>query len=185
MSLVIHTSDGNFTIHTPLPTVEQAAEAGSKICRYNGRTRQCFWSIVAHSFCVSDLLETDIERFFGLIHDICSESTIGDIIAPLKVSVLKEVENQVAARTLRKWKIPLPDPDIAAKVHLADVECYIGERSIQPVGHVSRYGKKRSRRAERLTAKYKRLFSGPRREEKEARAFLKRYFELRKLAFGF
>jgi hypothetical protein len=180
MSLVINTSSETFTIGTPLPTVEQAALAGARICRYSGRTR-CFWSDLVHSFCVMDLLESPVDRFYALIHDVASETCVGDILHGLKVDSLKELESQVYARVLRKWGIPLPTDEIKSRVHIADRLAYTGEcRLVAPAGHTIRC-KNISRKAIRLTRQYMKMACRPSREFLEVKEFLKRYYALKEL----
>jgi hypothetical protein len=180
MSLVINTSSETFTIGTPLPTVEQAALAGARICRYSGRTR-CFWSDLVHSFCVMDLLDSPVDKFYAAIHDVASETVVGDILHGIKVDSLKELESQIYARVLKKWGIPLPTDEIKSRVHIADRLAYSGEcRLVAPVGHTIRRTNI-SRKAERLTRHYMKMACRPSRESLEVKEFLKRYYALKEL----
>jgi hypothetical protein len=186
MSQPIRISTGQeFRLSNTTPSIEEAALAGARICRYAGRSK-IFWSIVIHSLIVSSLLSTPLERFYGLVHDVATEAgQLGDILKPLKVDVLKEVEQQVYFKTLRKWQIPLPDKEIVARVHEADVLAYLGElRTVAPSGHLPQYHRRIPVKIERLTRRYMKMARRPARESVEVKEFLKQYYRLKTEAFG-
>jgi len=106
---------------------------------------------------------------------------MGDIVRPLKIDTLKEVEQQVYFRTLRKWGIPFPDKTIIAAVHDADVLAYLGEiRVVAPEGHLPQYHRRIPLRVERLTRQYMKMARRPSREAQEVKKFLKMYYALKK-----
>ena len=170
-----------FILSTPTPTIEEAALAGARVCRYAGRSK-IFWSIIVHSLIVSALLSTPQEKLFGLLHDVATEAgQMGDIIKPLKTGELKEVEQQVYFRTIRKWQIPLPDKEIVARVHEADVLAYLGElRTVAPSGHLPQYHRRIPKKVEKLTRRFMKMARRPARESIEVREFLKQYYALKK-----
>jgi hypothetical protein len=183
----IRISNGEeFALSNPIPNVEQAALAGARICRYAGRSKGVFWSVLIHSLIVCELLGSPVEKFFGLIHDISTESVIGDVLRPIKTDTIKEVEQQVYFRTLRNWRIPFPDKSVVAAVHEADILSYLGEiHTVAPEGHLPQYHRRIPVQVERLTRRYIVKAKRLNREDAEVREFLKKYYGLRKQAFGF
>lgn len=187
MSQLIRVSTGQeFQLSSEIPDIETAALACARICRYGGRSRKVFWSVLIHSLIVMDLLKTPQEKLYGAFHDVASESSTSDILKPLKIDLLKEVEQQVYARTLRKWGIPLPDKSIEAAVHEADILAYLAELpTVAPKGHLPQYHRRIPKRVVTLTRKYMKIARRPGREGLEVREFLKRFYQLRKEVFGF
>jgi len=183
---VFRASSGQeFRIGNTIPTIEEAAVAASRICRYAGRTK-IYWSVLIHSLIVSDICDSPIEKFYALFHDSATESILNDILHGLKDSDIKELEFFVYCKTLNKWKLPLPDEETKARIHDADVQAYLGEiKTVAPDGHFLQYNKRIPKSIERLTRKYMRWSDRPGRERREVREFLKRFYRLRREAFGF
>jgi hypothetical protein len=128
-----------------------------------------------------DLLDSPVDKFYAAIHDVASETVVGDILHGIKVDSLKELESQIYARVLKKWGIPLPTDEIKSRVHIADRLAYSGEcRLVAPVGHTIRRTNI-SRKAERLTRHYMKMACRPSRESLEVKEFLKRYYALKEL----
>lgn len=140
------------------PSVEDAAVALGKICRYAGHTKE-FWSVLVHSFVVDDLTKGNA-KLYSLIHDAATEPVINDIPTPFKISAMRELEGKMYSRTLCDWDIEYPDKHTLVEVHAADYEALLGEVwTIGPPGLRSlKQFKKRSHRAEKLVKYYQKKY---------------------------
>lgn len=139
------------------PSVQDAASALGKLCRYAGHSKE-FYSVLIHSLVVSDLTE-GVAKLYSLIHDV-TESVISDIPTPFKISPMKELEDKMYSRVLRDWNIPYPEKHILIQVHQADVEALVGEvwTDGPPTLRKLKQFKKRSKRAERLVRLYQKKY---------------------------
>jgi uncharacterized protein len=104
---------------------EDIEHALAHLCRFNGHTRS-FYSVAQHSVLVSDLLETDEERMWGLVHDM-AEAYTGDLARPFKgLPEIGPVWNAMEQKILRviyeALGLPVegPSPEVASRVLWAD-----------------------------------------------------------------
>jgi hypothetical protein len=151
---VICTSSGNWAgPDNGAPSIEDAASALGKLCRYAGHCKD-FYSVLIHSFVVDDLTEGDA-KLYALIHDT-TESVINDIPKPFKIAAIEELEARMYTRIRRDWDISFPEKHVLASVHAADYEALLGEIWTigPPLLRQLKQFKKRSRRAERLVKYY-------------------------------
>ena len=106
----IHThGGGRFYVLDPRPEdvdLEDIGESLSKLCRFNGHTRN-FYSVAEHSRLVSNVLYrwTRDSRLalLGLLHD-AAEAYMGDVTRPLKVAL-----EEVAPKVLRDIEVNIQD----------------------------------------------------------------------------
>ena len=156
---VICTSKGHWAgPDNVAPTVEEAAIALGKICRYAGHSK-IFYSVLIHSFVVDDLTNDIRAKLISLTHD-CSECITSDIPTPFKVAAMRELEDRVYSRILKDWEIPYPEKYIWTEVHAADYEALLGEvwTNGPPGLRELKQFQKRSRRAEKLVRMYEKKY---------------------------
>ena len=155
---VICTSSGDWVgPDTKAPSVEDAACALGKLCRYAGHCKD-FYSVLIHSFVVDDLTKGDA-KIYSLCHD-CTEAVINDIPKPFKIPAMEEFEARVNSRILRDWGLPFPEKHILIQVHAADYEALLGEvwTNGPPGLRQLKQFKKRSKRAEKLVRYYSKKY---------------------------
>ena len=175
---VICTSSGDWVgPDCAAPTIEDAACALGKLCRYAGHCKD-FYSVLVHSLVVDDLTEGDA-KLYALIHDT-TESVINDVPKPFKVPEIAELEARVYCRILRDWDIPYPEKHVVVQVHAADYEALCGEvwTNGPPRLRQLKMFRKRSKRAEKLVKYYSKKY--PARDTievsgKAVREFISRY----------
>jgi len=139
------------------PSVQDAAVALGKLCRYGGHCKE-FYSVLIHSLIVDDLTN-DEGKLYSLIHDT-TESVINDIPKPFKIPTMEELEARMYSRILRDWEISFPEKHVLVQVHQADYEALLGE--IWTIGpprlrNLKQF-RKRSKRAERLVRFYQKKY---------------------------
>ena len=110
-------------ILNPAPSeidIVDIAHALANICRFGGHVPR-FFSVAQHSVLVSDLLvEWGRQELalWGLLHD-AAEAYLGDLIRPLKLSVLgyAELEEKMMAAISIRFSLP---PGLPSEVQRAD-----------------------------------------------------------------
>lgn len=139
------------------PSIEDAAAALGKICRYAGHCKE-FYSVLIHTFVVGDLT-SNTAKLYSHIHDT-TESVINDLPKPFKLPEMEELEAKMYSRILRDWEIPFPEKHILVEVHRADYEALLGE--VWTIGPPSlrqlKQFHKRSHRAEKLIRRYQKKY---------------------------
>jgi hypothetical protein len=140
------------------PSVQDAAGALGKLCRYGGHCKE-FYCVLIHSLIVDDLTDGNEAKLYSLIHDT-TESVINDIPKPFKIPSMEELEARMYSRILRDWVISFPEKHVLVQVHQADYEALLGE--IWTIGPPNlrnlKQFRKRSRRAERLVRHYQKKY---------------------------
>lgn len=92
------------------------SSALSKICRFNGHTRE-FYSVAEHSIYVaSRFTDRDLKRV-ALLHD-AAEAFIGDISRPLKTQIvgLDEIEERLWKGLMSLYNLPEQIPEDVREV---------------------------------------------------------------------
>ena len=175
---VICTSSGDWVgPDCAAPTIEDAACALGKLCRYAGHCKD-FYSVLVHSLVVDDLTEGDA-KLYALIHDT-TEAVMNDVPKPFKLPAMEELEARIYCRILRDWDIPYPEKHVLVQVHAADYEALLGEvwTNGPPRLRQLKMYRNRSRRAEKLVKYYEKKY--PPRDTIEAdgkavKEFISRY----------
>lgn len=106
--------------------IEDIAHSLANICRFGGHTTR-FFSVAQHSLLVASQFEMSHPwRFFGLMHD-ATETYVGDMIRPLKLSMpaFKEVENRVWVAIAERFHLPI---DLPPELKHADNVALMTER---------------------------------------------------------
>lgn len=104
--------------------IEDIAHALSKMCRFNGHTRE-FYSVAQHSVLVSHLVSPQ-HRLAGLLHD-ATEAYLADITRPVKQYMpdFSAVEDLLMECIATRFGIEMPlDPSVKA----ADIMALNSER---------------------------------------------------------
>lgn len=89
--------------------IEDIAHALSKMCRFNGHTRE-FYSVAQHSVLVSHIVPAE-HRLAGLLHD-ATEAYLADITRPVKQYMpdFEDVEDLLMACIAEKFGLAMPLP---------------------------------------------------------------------------
>ena len=159
------------------PSLEDAASAMGKLCRYAGHC-EGFYSVLIHSLIVDDLTDGEA-KLYSLIHDV-TESIINDIPKPFKIPAMAELEARMYSRILRDWDIPYPEKHVLIKVHAADYEALLGEVWTNGPPSLKKLAefKRRSKRAEKLVRYYQRKYpfnDAVRTNSKAVKEFVSRF----------
>lgn len=105
-------------------TIEDIADALSKICRFGGHTSK-FYSVAEHSIRVSQNVRSEFMRQ-ALMHD-AAEAFIGDVVYPMKClfPTIKMLEHQIQKIIFDKYGIDYP---ISPEVKIVDLRMLATER---------------------------------------------------------
>lgn len=106
------------------PTLMEISISLGRLCRYNGHCHT-FWSVLAHSMCVADILPDDL-KLYGLLHD-AGESIIGDIPTPVKLDSYVKFEMEQLQKIFKSLSITFPTDEQWKKVMEADYEIFCAE----------------------------------------------------------
>ncbi len=164
------------------PSIQDAASALGKLCRYAGHCKE-FWSVLVHTFVVDDLTKEGA-KLYSHVHDT-TESVINDVPTPFKIPTMKELEARMYNRILRDWKLPHPEKYVLLQVHQADFDALLGEIwTIGPPGlrNLKQF-RNRNRKAEKLVKYYQKKYPPSDTVRSNGRAvkeFIRRYSEYRK-----
>lgn len=106
------------------PTAQDMAQTLGRIPRFCGGTR-LWYPVMLHSFVVADLLPHPL-KFHGLTHDGV-EVIGGDVPAPVKNPITKEMEVRINARFLEAEGVEPLDADDYALLKKADIAAAVAE----------------------------------------------------------
>jgi hypothetical protein len=108
----------------PFLTPLEIGTSLGRLCRYAGRGHY-FYSVLQHSFCVSDLVPDQL-RFFALTHDMFEAHT-SDICSPWKTEEFRVTEYQGLAMMYAQQNVRLPNKEEEAEIKKADLRARAGE----------------------------------------------------------
>jgi hypothetical protein len=107
------------------PSLKSIAVGLARTVRFAGQTSR-FYTVLAHTFTVADLLPPDL-KVYGLLHD-APEAIVGDVTSTWKTADHKAAEDDLLGRISRACGLDWPWPhDVWAPVKVADETCLAAE----------------------------------------------------------
>lgn len=100
-----------------VPCIEDIAISLGRQCRWNGHCHT-FWSVLAHSLAVSDILPGKY-KLWGLMHD-SAESVVSDIPTPVKTAEQNALESYILKEIYKCYAIPWPSDTDKYRIKQAD-----------------------------------------------------------------